>query len=418
MNLFPSRNLFSNPSSPQTFEPNPCKKLFVNPPFTPEFGNQIRQPIKLQVREGIGIEQKKQLALKIYQQQEYKNQNDQINSPSTPKQNERKLQQSTGEKSKQNQINKINKRKVIRNLNKQFDGELGVSKSRYQEEYIQVDVLGSGYFGQVYKCKNRFTNQICAIKCTKIKNNKLNIDLANESQALAYLNSKGACKNLVRYFTSWQEGNMLYLLMEYCDYSVNSRQDYEEFEIKKILKDITNGLIFLHEQQITHLDIKPENILYSKKDGQYKLADLGLSKKIQQRQEDVSVGDFRYIAKELLNQTEKLDLCKTDIFSLGVTLYQLMIRQQLPSNGEEWHRIRDGIRITDFPENMYSLRLRSLICRMMDPNPISRISVKDILEDEYIYIKNENYIKWEKIRGLMLRRQLDEQLIKQRKYSI
>ncbi|CAD8053422.1 unnamed protein product [Paramecium primaurelia] len=67
-----------------------------------------------------------------------------------------------------------------------------------------------------------------------------------------------------------------------------------------------------------------------------------------------------------------LDLCKTDRFQLGVTLYQLMIRQQLRSNGEEQHRIRDGIRITDFPENTYSLRLRSLICRMMDPNTFKK----------------------------------------------
>lgn len=74
--------------------------------------------------------------------------------------------------------------------------------------------------------------------------------------------------------------------------------------------------------------------------------------------------------------------------------------------------MREGIQIYDFPENMYSLRLRKLICRMMDPNPLSRISAKDILEDEYIYVKKENYIKWEKIRGLMLRRQLDECLIK------
>lgn len=40
----------------------------------------------------------------------------------------------------------------------------------------------------------------------------------------------------------------------------------------------------------------------------------------------------------------------------------------------------------------------------MDPNPYYRISAKEILEDEYIYVKKENYIKWEKIRGLMLRR--------------
>lgn len=40
----------------------------------------------------------------------------------------------------------------------------------------------------------------------------------------------------------------------------------------------------------------------------------------------------------------------------------------------------------------------------MDPVPNSRISAKDILEDEYIYVKKENYIKWERIRGLILRK--------------
>jgi len=43
-------------------------------------------------------------------------------------------------------------------------------------------------------------------------------------------------------------------------------------------------------------------------------------------------------------------------------------------------------------------------------NPIGRLrlSAKDILESEYLRIKKENYIQWERIRSVMLRRQLDE----------
>lgn len=40
----------------------------------------------------------------------------------------------------------------------------------------------------------------------------------------------------------------------------------------------------------------------------------------------------------------------------------------------------------------------------MHPDPNQRLSAKEILFDEYIFIKKENYIKWEKIRGLLLRK--------------
>lgn len=47
MNSFPSRNLFSNPNSPQNTEPQPNKKLFIEQPFTPDFGRISRLPIKI-----------------------------------------------------------------------------------------------------------------------------------------------------------------------------------------------------------------------------------------------------------------------------------------------------------------------------------------------------------------------------------
>lgn len=75
--------------------------------------------------------------------------------------------------------------------------------------------------------------------------------------------------------------------------------------------------------------INTENILYSytKK---YKLADLGLSRLTYRTQgEDIIEGDSRYMAPELLKEVDpsgKLpDLRKADIFSLGTTIYELMI---------------------------------------------------------------------------------------------
>jgi len=99
--------------------------------------------------------------------------------------------------------------------------------------------------------------------------------------------------------------------------------------IRQLLSDILNALKILHSSQIVHLDIKPENILYSftKK---YKLADLGLSRLTYRvAGEDIVEGDSRYMAPELLQELDEFgnmpDLTKADIYSLGATIYELMI---------------------------------------------------------------------------------------------
>lgn len=63
------------------------------------------------------------------------------------------------------------------------------------------------------------------------------------------------------------------------------------------------------------------------------------------REEDIPEGDSCYLAQELLNDssTELPDLTKADIFSLGMSLYELMIGEELPQCGDEWINIRKGM---------------------------------------------------------------------------
>lgn len=119
--------------------------------------------------------------------------------------------------------------------------------------------------------------------------------------------------------------------MEYCPSNLRNIEQlhikFSESMIRQVLRDICAGLKYLHKQNIVHLDIKPENILYSRTQ-KYKIADLGLSRIAEcQAGEDVVEGDSRYLAPELLNSVgdDLPDLTKADIFSLGVTIYELMI---------------------------------------------------------------------------------------------
>lgn len=123
--------------------------------------------------------------------------------------------------------------------------------------------------------------------------------------------------------------------MEYCEGSLKKSIDshrklqkvFREQDIRRVLVDILQALSELHSIDIVHLDIKPDNILISQK-GTYKLSDFGLSRRIELLcGEDITEGDSRYIPREILNNSnadEVPDLTKADIFSLGITIFQLI----------------------------------------------------------------------------------------------
>ena len=77
---------------------------------------------------------------------------------------------------------------------------------------------------------------------------------------------------------------MTYTLMDYEDGGnlLDFIQNTEGQTTKKkmsIINDLLNAMEFLRIKGIVHRDIKPENILFSKKDGKYKLADFGYARK-------------------------------------------------------------------------------------------------------------------------------------------
>lgn len=80
----------------------------------------------------------------------------------------------------------------------------------------------------------------------------------------------------------------------------------------------------------------------------YKIGDLGLVSHAIDRLE-VEEGDSRYLAVELLHEDIPKNLTKSDIFSLGLSMVELITRQELPTNGPVWHELRSG-NTPHFPE--------------------------------------------------------------------
>ena len=111
-----------------------------------------------------------------------------------------------------------------------------------------------------------------------------------------------------------------------------------------IIFEMIMGLKYFHQLGYLHLDIKPTNFLVYQK-GYIKLTDFGLCHKSSEIPflTDITEGDSMYISKELFNFNSQgiLD-AKTDIFSLGLSFFEIIAKIILPSYGDSWVNLRNG----------------------------------------------------------------------------
>nr|XP_015810465.2 proto-oncogene serine/threonine-protein kinase mos [Nothobranchius furzeri] len=227
--------------------------------------------------------------------------------------------------------------------------------SRFWSTVIHWDQLrsvvpvGSGGFGSVYKAE--YLGETVALK--KVKKSSKN-QLASRQSFWAELNAAHLThKNIVRVLAATTcvpadfevEDSIGTILMEFVG-SRNLQQiiygSSELLEPNRSLKfsaDIADGLRFLHSHGVVHLDIKPANVLVSRTEV-CKIADFGCSLKLDRDPELISpylshvCGTYTHRAPELLRGEPVSS--KVDIFSFGITLWQLLTREP-PYTGDRQH---------------------------------------------------------------------------------
>ncbi|XP_058802437.1 LOW QUALITY PROTEIN: wee1-like protein kinase 1-A [Phymastichus coffea] len=146
---------------------------------------------------------------------------------------------------------------------------LSTCTTRDKHEFHELNLIGSGEFGSVYRCINRLDGRVYAIKRSRrlLESNHAQRRAKNEVHTNAVLNNR---LNDVRYYSAWVEDNRMNIQQEYCNggnlaASSKTRSDndkwFMEEEVCRILLDIAKGLWYIRGSKLAHMDIKPKNIL-------------------------------------------------------------------------------------------------------------------------------------------------------------
>ena len=133
------------------------------------------------------------------------------------------------------------------------------------DKYQQISKLGEGFFGTVYKVKNKENDKFFALK--EINKNSLLSSGKKGSKLLKEIeNLKNVDNiNIAKFCDFFDEQNTYYLISEFCDNGdleekAKNGINFCEFIVKVIMYKIFNAVDYLHKQNISHSDIKRSNI--------------------------------------------------------------------------------------------------------------------------------------------------------------
>lgn len=203
------------------------------------------------------------------------------------------------------------------------------------DRYEIIDRVGSGGMADVYKAKCHRLNRYVAIKVLKQEYSsdaKFVAKFRAEAQSVAGLSHP----NIVNVYDVGEDNGLHYIVMELVE-GITLKKFIEKkgkLDVKEAVGigiQIAQGMEAAHNNHIIHRDIKPQNIIISK-EGKVKVTDFGIAKAATSNTiTSNAMGSVHYISPEQARGGYSDE--KSDIYSLGVTLYE-MLSGKVPFEGE------------------------------------------------------------------------------------
>ena len=300
------------------------------------------------------------------------------------------------------------------------------------DDLILTKSLGKGAFGEVFLTQKEGFKELLATKrldrafSEKPENIKR---LANEISILKKIEHP----NIVRLIDLKKTKSHCYIVMEYCNggslsdclkkYKATHRRPFSEEIVQCIMRQVVNGLEFLHSNKIIHRDLKLDNILVTFKSEEdkkklnmmkaiAKIIDFGFATKLKESKANLTytvLGTPTNMDPQLLKnmetqtQNQKGYDDKADIWSLGTLCYEMLVGHMAfcgTSMQELYQKVKQGT--YTLPSNL-SEEVVSFINGMLQKDPNQRLSAKELKNHEFLTknVKQFKPVDVKKIPGIV-----------------
>ncbi|XP_022904836.1 cyclin-dependent kinase 2-like [Onthophagus taurus] len=218
------------------------------------------------------------------------------------------------------------------------------ANARKLEQFFKLKKAGEGTYGIVYKAKDKITGKYVALKKIALEKH----DRPNESEGIPSTTIREICLLKSLHHSAivelldiiFTESKCLYMVFEFLHMDLKKYLEISvgvlsENLIRSYMKQLIDGIGYLHTHRILHRDLKPQNLLLDN-EGHIKLADFGLSRSftLPTRIFTHEVVTLWYRAPELLFGA-KMYSTSVDIWSLGCIMAEMIIKKPLfPGDSE------------------------------------------------------------------------------------
>ena len=296
-------------------------------------------------------------------------------------------------------MNGIGSSKVINNtaqLAAQFnDFYLEITSPKISQigNYKIIKEIGEGAFGKAYLATHILLNINVVLKCGLIDDPNIVREI--------YYHKQLKHKNIVSLYEVIKTENHLWIALEYCQggelyYYIYEKKRLELDECRNIFFQIVLGVKYVHSLNLSHRDLKLENILLAdQKRTIVKLTDFGFIREFNpQSRKFLSTicGTTVYMAPELLTG-QKYSGFAIDIWSMGVILYT-MLNGMLPFDDDDEMKIQHKVINTEpmFYDHV-PIDVNQLISKMLLKDPNQRPSLNEILNSSYLIDVYNKYLE-------------------------
>ena len=204
------------------------------------------------------------------------------------------------------------------------------SIENYINEYELIKEIKKGENDTIYEAKHNLTNKKVAIKITKILQDNMN-NITNLTREATFLTSLKN-KNIIKVYNYFMYKDNFYVVMklgkggnlyEYLD-TINKRLSEEES--KKYFRQLYNAILYIHNNNIVHGNLKPSNVIFlDEKKTRLAIIDFKLSALSNgNSNEKIKPTNAPYISPEVILDDNINSMPCLDIWGLGIILYEMI----------------------------------------------------------------------------------------------